>query len=468
MSSRPDAATSRLPEFADFDPATLRGTPGFFRVGRTRQGQWWFLTPDNRPFFSKGVTSINRAGTMGGRYAKDGPYAAAVDARYGKNYTEPFVASVLQRLRDWNFNTMGAWVTPEFFDRGFPYTEIIEFTKSGAPQVPNPLQDGKHHRLPDVFSPQWPVAVDRLAAELATPRRESRDLIGYFTDNEISFLDPDDFHLWGQTNPELAGRRQHAALLQVCLANADHEPATQAAWAHVLAPHGGNCTALSHAWGIAFASRDDLRRLTREGVIFATPAFHYDNHVFVREFARRYFVTTSTAIRRHDPNHLILGMRFGSPPGRAVMESCIAPHVDVLSANNYRDDLHARLEIYARATNMPVLIGEFAWASGYFLERCYPEAPAEMPLVTRMHRMGRHTLEQAFPHPNLVGYTWYRWVQGDPANPKLSDHAMVLNNDAPHPHHPALAKLINARAEGIRVGQLAPYAQVTGGDPLES
>lgn len=454
---------------ADFDPATLRGTPGFFRVGRTRAGQWWLLDPQDRPFFSRGVTSINRAGTMGGRYAKPGPYAAAVDRVYGADYAAPFVASVLARLREWNFNTLGAWTTPEFFDHGMPYTEILEFTKSGAPLLPDPFAPGKTHRLPDVFSPEWPRAADRLAAELAAPRRDSRELIGYFTDNELSFLDVDDLHLWGQTSPvDPAGARPRAALLQVCLANAPTEAATAAAWDFVLAPYAGDVAALGRAWGLPLTERNDVRTRTLAGEVFATPGFLGDNHLFVREFARRYFAVTAAALRRHDPHHLILGLRFGGPPGRAVLESCVYPHVDVLSANNYRHNLDERIDLYARATGMPVLIGEFAWASGYFLERSYEGAPADLPLVTRMHRMGRHTLEHGFLHPHLVGYTWYRWVQGDPAQPKPSDHALVLLDDSPHPHHPPLLRLVNARAEALRLGRTVPYNQVTGGDPLDA
>jgi hypothetical protein len=458
-----------LPLWSEFDASTLRGKEGFFRVGRTRRGQWWLLDPENRPFLSKGVTSVNRAGTQGGRYAPPGEYARHVDRLYGTGSPEAFVASVLERMRRWNLNTLGAWTTPDFFGRGMPYMEIIEFTKaSGAPLLENPLQPDQPHRIVDVFHPLWPEAADRLAAELAAPRRDCRELIGYFTDNEITFLDADDHGLWAQTRPEPHRvPPERPSLLQVCLAQPD-TPAGQAAWAHALAPHGGDLASLARAWGIELPDRQRMRELTAQRTCLTCAAYLYDNHTFVREFARRYFSTVATAIRRHDPHHLILGIRFGGPPGRAVLEACVAPHVDVLSANNYQSALHERVDLYARLTGMPILIGEFAWASGHFLEVHFEGERVGTPPVERMLRMGRQTLERALPHPHLVGYTWYRWVEGDPQHPRLSDHGLVSYGDTPHPHHPELLTLINARAEALRCGDVAPYDQRHHGHPLEA
>lgn len=453
-----------LPTLADFDPATLRGTEGFFRVGRTHAGQWWLLDADNRAFLSKGVTSVNRAGTQGGRYATRGPYAAHVDRIHGAASPAPFVASVLARAREWHLNTLGAWTTTEFFDQGMAYTEIIEFTKaSGAALLINVAEPSRATRVIDVFDPAWPACADRLAAELAAPRRTSRELIGYFTDNEIGFLDADDHGLWAQTRPEPSRKPpRHATLLQVCLAQPEDRAVHHAAWAYALAPHGGDLEALGRTWGVDLPDRAHLRDLTAAGLRLESPGYLYDNHVFVRDFARRYFATVAAAIRRHDPHHLILGLRFGGPPGRAVLEACVPPHVDVLSANNYQRGLHTRLDTYARLTGMPLLIGEFAWASGHFLERHYDGEPVGLPEEERMRRAGRHTLEHALTHPHLVGYHWYRWVQGDPAAPRLSDHGLVLHDDTPHPHHPALLAQINARAEALRCGQLDPFDQAAG------
>ena len=53
----------------DFKPETVRGTPGHFRVGQTRAGQWWLIDPRDGAFFSRGVNGVNRSGAVGGRPA---------------------------------------------------------------------------------------------------------------------------------------------------------------------------------------------------------------------------------------------------------------------------------------------------------------------------------------------------------------------------------------------------------------
>ena len=99
-----------------FKPESIAGTIGFFRVGQSTSGQWWLLDPNNCPFYYKGVTSVNRAGTPGGRDAIPGQYAPVVDAKYNWQHDKSaFVNATVRRLRNWNFNAFGSWTTEEFF-----------------------------------------------------------------------------------------------------------------------------------------------------------------------------------------------------------------------------------------------------------------------------------------------------------------------------------------------------------------
>jgi hypothetical protein len=42
------------------DPSTLRGQPGFYRVGRAADGHWWIVRPDGQPMVYKGVCAALR------------------------------------------------------------------------------------------------------------------------------------------------------------------------------------------------------------------------------------------------------------------------------------------------------------------------------------------------------------------------------------------------------------------------
>jgi hypothetical protein len=117
--------------------------------------------------------------------------------------------------------------------------------------------------------------------------------------------------------------------------------------------------------------------------------------------------------------------------------------VDVISANNYRENFRERMDIYHRPNKMPVLNGEFAWYSGTFVSQGRPDVP-------RMLQRGQASLEKAIAHPALVGYTWYRWVSHEHAPGKIGD-GLVNTDDTDEVHVKTLTQ-INARADAIAAG----------------
>ena len=425
-------------------PESLRGTPGFFRVGQTAEGRWWFVDPDGKPFLYRGVCGVNRAGTQGGRRAVPGTYATAVDAKYA--YAESpdrFVEATLERLRAWNFNALGAWATAEFFDRGMPFTEILEFAKVG-PQLDFP---GIH--VPDVFAEEWIAAIDAQARTYCTPLRESRQLVGYFTDNELGWGQPETDEIWGAPD---AINRAGPTLLQACMAAPPDTAAARAAWEFALARHGNDPDRLARAWELETTGIDDLRNRVTNGRPILSRGYGLEHSAFSRVFAERYVRLCAEAIRRYDPNHLILGARFGAPPGAAILAEFKPPWVDVLSANNYRPNMFERMDIYYQPNRMPILIGEFAWASPPFADPKHLPREARADVPAHVRKAGPTSLEHAFTHPGILGYTWYRWVQ----DPKGEiGYGLVDRADNPVPLNIELVSATNARLEAIAAGTAA-------------
>jgi hypothetical protein len=75
--------------------------------------------------------------------------------------------------------------------------------------------------------------------------------------------------------------------------------------------------------------------------------------------AGQYYRVTHDAIRRYDPNHLILGDRYeaNEPLSTEIMEAA-RPYVDVLSFQDFREPVE-HLQYWHEQTDMPVL-----WADG--------------------------------------------------------------------------------------------------------
>lgn len=437
---------------SDFKSETLRGAVGFIRVGQARSGQWWFLDARNRPFFSRGVGSLNRSGRSGGRSARPGPYTATVDHLHGTADSQKFVASALRRLRAWHVNTLGAWATAEFFDRGMFYTEILEFRKI-APETTIKLGGAL---VPDVFNPTWVEACDQWASALCLPRRESRELIGYFTDNELGWAQPE---ASVPASGKGGARAAPPTLLQICLSLEPSFPAYHAAWEFTLAAHGGGLEALARAWDVELPNKEALRQLTRGDVAISSPGYARDQERFTREFARRYFTVCSAAIRRYDPQHLVLGCRFAGPPPAAVLAECVHPQVDVVSVNESREPLVAWLGGMNDGGSMPVVLSEFSWTGESFTRRpAAGERHGGLTTVERMLAQGRAAFERAAEHPAVAGYVWPRWADAAEDQPPFGS-GLVHIDDREAREHTELFSDLNARAAALHAAP--PHASLS-------
>jgi len=132
-----------------------------------------------------------------------------------------------------------------------------------------------------------------------------------------------------------------------------------------------------------------------------------------------------------------------------VLAECLFPHVDVLSANDYRDTLFERIDDYARPAGMPVLLSEFSWVSEYFTKRPQAGEPPGWTAIERMLGKGRAALQRAMTHPALVGYAWHRWNDQVGASPPFGP-GLVHIDDREAREHTELLSDLNAHAERLR------------------
>jgi hypothetical protein len=419
-----------------FDPKTIAGQPGFFRVGRSLTGHWWFLDPNGSPFFYRGVTSVSRGDDL----VHPRPYTQSVLNQYGPD-PAAFRDATFARLRSWGFNALGAWSNKELWDQGMPYTIILNFS-DGGPQID---EDG----LPDVFDPAWQHHIDDIAKKLVEPERNSKALVGYFTDNELGWdgAPPGGLNL----ATDALDPNHSPTLLQLSLSQAPGRPVYQEAWRFVLARHGGSLQKVAAAWKVPLASQAAVQSLTHNKSALRSAEYLKDDAAFQGEFAHRYFQLTAEAIRKYDPNHLILGCRFGGPPSDAELAEVKRPWVDVVSANNYRFEMRDRMSLYFRATGLPVLNTEFSWGHGVFSQRPLPkEDPRGATPLQRMLVNGQAALEDSFRLPGLVGYTWYRWPDKVDFVPPIT-YGLVTIHNQPNSASTDLLTRINACSEQIAV-----------------
>lgn len=119
------------------------------------------------------------------------------------------------------------------------------------------------------------------------------------------------------------------------------------------------------------------------------------------EIAERYYRVTAEAVRRYDPNHLILGDRFeaNAPLPDKVLDAAVR-HVDVLSFQCFGSPAHiySRLSEHARRHGAPVLLAD---AAGFD-----PHTKSATARPERVHDVThyRTTMERLLDIPQCVGY----------------------------------------------------------------
>jgi hypothetical protein len=164
------------------------------------------------------------------------------------------------------------------------------------------------------------------------------------------------------------------------------------------------------------------------------------------------------AIRRHDPNHLILGLRFG---GGALPEPMLrACRVfDVYSLNVYATQLDAkRLDEIARVTGRPIIVGEFHFGvPGRGL------APGLVQVRDLAERgvAYRYYVEQAAAHPALIGTSWFQWVD-QPCTGRFDGEnyniGLVDVTDRPYADLVEAMRTTHRRVQAVHAGTTPPFA----------
>jgi hypothetical protein len=389
---------------------------GFFRVERI-DGKWWFVDPDGHLFLSVGADVIRPAIETSTR-DRAGVFAALPPAalnrmpsraegrpmvsfytwnllrRFGDDWQPKWVDFSLQRLAAWGFNTIANWSDP-----------VLWAAKRTPYAVP---LDGwgmeQYMGMPDVYSPQWPEKVDQAARRQCAPRQNDPWLLGYFIANEPAWPGREplvaDLILKG---PDTATKRE----LQAFLAHGD---------------------------------TPDRRK------------------AFLLQCFEKELAVINAAVKRHDPNHLNLGLRFGGHFADDVV--ALTRGFDVFSLNIYATvPDRARIDKIYELTGRPILIGEFHNGTpGRGLS-------AGLVQVRDQAQRGvayRYYVENTLAMPAMIGTHWFQW--NDEANTGRGDGenynvGLIDVTDKPYVELIQAARETHKRLFAVHSGSESPFSQ---------
>ncbi len=408
---------------------SLRAT-GFFRTERV-DGRWVFVDPHGHPFYSAGMDLVGyQQGSFATRVTgreylfeelpPPGPawltpgrdvsfHVANVMRRYGPNWQLKWTEAILGRLKSWGFNTVANWSDRELaISSGMPYVLPLSGWTTKK-MFPFPWD------FPDVFSEEFARNVDAAAQRQCVPLKDDANLIGWFIGNEPH---------WAR---EFGSLKPWADMLL-------EDPAPSATKEELqkrLAARPAEAQAIKDGW--------------------------------VYECGRKYFETIVRAIHKHDPNHLILGIRYA---GRAREEWIrLSSLFDVFSVNIYSADFAPDPKLiahYASVSGRPVVIGEFtACAAGRGLQGLFYWVHKVRDHAERGTAY-RYYVENAAADPNIIGSHWFQLVDdlptGRPSDGERLNYGFLNVLDLPYPDLVKAARATHPRLYDVKFGETKPFS----------
>ena len=405
-------------KFGGYLHAKVKAT-GYFRTEKI-DGRWWFVDPEGYLFLSVGVDCVNPGGggnainidkrrniykelPPAGLQSNPGrPNSVSFGAwnlyrRYGEDYPVRSKAMVIKRMDKWGLNTIANWSSPEV-------TKLNK--KAFMVQLRGVGIEEGIMGLPDVYDPNFAPRIDAACKSFVSPNRENPWLIGYFTGNEPSWLG------------------QEVRLCGMILDGADKPIKT--------------------ALKKFLAAGDTPER--RKQFIFQT--------------FRTFLKTVDQSVRRYDPNHLNLGMRFGHVPDREIQEIC-KDVFDVFSFNCY--DLFPKKELMDQILNgigLPMIIGEFHFGT---VDRGMAQSLWQVNSQKERGVAYRYYTERAYAHPGLIGTAWFQWSDQDLTGRRDGENyncGLVDVTDRPYQQQTEAMMETAKRLYNIHTGKEKPVEQV--------
>jgi hypothetical protein len=257
--------------------------------------------------------------------------------------------------------------------------------------------------LPDVYAQKFADDIDAAANTQCAPHKSDPMLIGYFVGNEPP---------WNDRESEVCG---------LILAGPDSATKTRLT---------------------EFLTQGDTAPRRRE---FVLAAFG------------RYLEIVCGAVRKHDPNHLLLGIRYGGKMSDEAM--MLARIFDVCSINVYEYEPTKQVIRAGRLTGRPILIGEYhvgvpagGLAAGLVQARDQTERGVAY----------RYYLEQAASLEWFLGAYWFAW-RDEPVLGRMDGEnyniGFVDVTDRPYAELVEAAKKTHRRLKDVHSGKVEPFAQ---------
>lgn len=390
----------------------IKGT-GYFRVEQL-DGRWWFVDPDGYLFLSIG---------NGGNTGRGGIFKNVENRKGWLKELPPEELRINDRIDFGLWNLYRRY--GENHREGNSKTNAKRMEKwgvnvgsSGFAEFGNPKPHMLYLRgfnveddlmgLSDIYIPGYAARMDSVMASFLPQNRDNPWVIGYFVGNEPAWI------------------KSELRLCDLILSGKDRPIKTE------------------------------LQKHLKDG---DTPERRIE---FIYKTFDTFLQTVRKTMKRYDPNHLILGIRFGNLNSldESLMEICHNAF-DVLSFNCY--DLAPNVEMMDRAlrlSHLPMIIGEYHFGT---VDRGMAQSLWQVNTQEDRGTAYRYYTEQGYSHPGLIGTAYFTWndqdLMGRGIDGENYNCGIVDVTDRPYKHQVAAMMETAKRLYSVHAGEIEPYSE---------
>ena len=358
-----------LDAYGGFMEVTGKRT-GFFHTEKI-DGRWWLVTPDGHGFWGLGLSHL-----------VTGMSQAAVTFAY-KGDQEAWMRDGIRKMRELGYNcvwsgpysqcrTQSDYVDKELAERVYreskmPYALQVPLIKHAVELVPG-------EKRPDVFSAEYTQFVVDEVARRVRPNRDNPWLLGYYYGFGCFMRKYDWVNETLEREPGSPGRNHLLTLLRQ--------------------RYDSDIAELNKVCQTSFPSFDELLsrgKLTYPGWLApfqfgrgqlpdrpGAARILADAEAVFAEIVERLYKVAHIEIRKHDPNHMILGGYVKDWTYSKDVWVRIAPYVDLLAPQDLSDTNPVKAHV--AATGLPVLMSVQEYGNVYPLAlQGLPFTPGSVP-----------------------------------------------------------------------------------------
>jgi hypothetical protein len=363
----------------------VHGKPGFWRIAQTPDGVWWFVDAHDQTEFLNGVTTVQPQ-LLSFDPARPAYASADWDGQLDTESLGHWADLTASRIHAIGFKSLGAWCNPALHCGHLPMTQDLNVWR----WVPYTAR---------LFSPDWRTAADYAIKSQTEPLKNNRNLIGYYTDNELSWDD-------------------NAVGARVYFDDLPADDPNRREVLNVIEQTWPNLTSFNEDWNTKLKKWDELRGLAQLPMA-SNAAYDKLETRWLEHIARAYFEMTSTLVRKHDPNHLVLGCRYrGWMPAEVARAS--RGLTDAQSLNYYASDSLLDSNTFRtlnEESGQPVVISEYSFhsldgRSGNVNHSRFPGEVRDQEARAAGYRLMTQRLARV---TYVIGADWFQWMDEPPA-----------------------------------------------------